>query len=217
METLEVWADLWCPFANVGLRAAKQACAELGHPEVVLVVRAWPLELVNGEPMDPGRAAANAAALRAQVSPELFGGVDPERFPSTTLPALALVHAAGRVDPSLGELVGFALRDALFEEGLDLADPAVLAELGARFGLPPVDEQDVAGVLADYEEGRARGVIGSPHFFCDHADHFCPSLEITSTESGRSIRRQQAELRGFLERCLGRTGPGSRGEPGGLV
>jgi predicted DsbA family dithiol-disulfide isomerase len=200
---LEVFADLWCPFAHLGLRAAKATYLELGRDDVVLWVRAWPLELVNGAPMDPDRAAANAAALRDQVVPDRFANVAAESFPGTTLPGLALAHAAYRVAPEVGEQMSFALRDALFEEGRDVSDPAVLAELAERFGVPEPDEKDREGVLEDYAEGQARGVIGSPHFFCGTSDHFCPSLEITQTEGGRRIQLQAAELTDFLTRCLG--------------
>lgn len=199
---IEVFADLWCPFAHIGLAAAKAACVEAGRADVVFWVRAWPLELVNAEPMDPLRAAANGAALRAQVAPERFAKVDPTTFPSTTLPALALAHAAYRVSPSVGEQVSFALRVALFEEGRDLSDPHVLDDLARRFGVPAASDEDRAGVLKEYAEGQARGVVGSPHFFCGNHGHFCPSLEITQEEDGRLIRLEAARLREFLVTCL---------------
>jgi predicted DsbA family dithiol-disulfide isomerase len=206
---LEVFADLWCPFAHLGLRAAKATCHEVGRDDVVLWVRAWPLELVNGEPMDPKRAATNAAALRDQVAPDRFAHVATESFPASTLPGLALAHAAYQVSPEVGEQMSFALRDALFEEGRDVSDPAVLTELAERLGVPAPSDEDRAGVLEDYAEGQARGVVGSPHFFCGSSDHFCPSLEITQTEDGRRIRLQAAELAEFLTTCLG---PNERAE-----
>ncbi len=199
---LEVFADLWCPFAHVGLRAARATCDEMGRDDVVLWVRAWPLELVNHEPMDPARAAANGAALRTQVASDRFANVATDPFPSTTLPALALAHAAYRMSPQKGQQMSFALRDALFEEGLDLSDAKVLDELAMRLEIGPAGEEDRSGVLADFAEGQARGVIGSPHFFCGAEGHFCPSLEITSTEGGRRIELQAAELRAFLVACL---------------
>ena len=65
-------------------------------------VRAWPLELVNGAPMDGHHAAERGRALREQVAPDQFAEVDPENFPSSTLPALALVSRAYEADPQLG-------------------------------------------------------------------------------------------------------------------
>ena len=68
MTTIEVFADIACPFTHVGLRRFVQRREELGRPDVTLLVRAWPLEVVNGQPLDPaatadkGRAVVDAAA-----------------------------------------------------------------------------------------------------------------------------------------------------------
>ena len=53
-------------------------------------MRAWPLELVNGAPMDVDKTARNVPCLREQLGLALFNGFDPDNFPTTTLPALAL-------------------------------------------------------------------------------------------------------------------------------
>ena len=119
------------------------------------------------------------------------------------LPALALVEAAYRHNPRLGEEVSLGLRDALFEEGCDLADPAELAGFAEHVGVPEVTEADHRAVLASLEEGRARGVKGSPHFFCGGADSFCPTLDIGRDEAGElRIGLQTTALRTFLEDCL---------------
>lgn len=57
-------------------------------------VCSWPLELVNGTPLDPGEVAGHVRDLRAQVAPDLFARFDPATLPRTTLPALALAAAA---------------------------------------------------------------------------------------------------------------------------
>src|SRR3546814_2266133 len=67
-------------------------------------------------------AAEHVADLRAQCAPDAFAGFDPERFPSTTLPALALAAAAYRYTGPVGERVSLALRDALWEQGRDISD-----------------------------------------------------------------------------------------------
>ena len=200
---LEVYADLWCPFTHVGLRAAVAQRSASGREELLIRVRPWPLELVNGAPMDPAKAAANAAALRVQVAPELFADVDPSHFPRSTLEALALVEAAYRQEPRLGEGASLALRDALFEEGRDLSDPAVLAELAAQLGLVGVEEVDRRAVLESLAEGRARGVEGSPHFFCGDEDIFCPLLEISRSSGELELSTRADRLRDFLEGCFG--------------
>ena len=201
---IEVFADLWCPFAYVGLTAARSTIDALGHHEVALWVRSWPLELINGTPMDPDKAAGNAADLRDSVAPTLFCSVDTEHFPTTTLPGLALIHSAYERNPELGERASFLIRHALFDEGRDISDPQVLGELSGELGLGVVTAHDRAGVASEYAEGQRRGVIGSPHFFCGSNDHFCPSLEISHLEGVRQIQLQAAELTAFLDSCLKR-------------
>ena len=172
---IEVFADVWCPFTHVGLRALAAERDRRGRHDVELVVRAWPLELVNGAPMDGHHAAERSAALRAQVAPHLFRRVDAMHFPRTTLPALALVNRAYHVDHRIGERASFALRDALFEHGIDISDDGFLQAVADDLSVGLPDEADHQRVLADYEEGKRRGVIGSPHFFAGGESAFCPA------------------------------------------
>ena len=53
MPVIEVFADVACPFTHIGLRRLVEQRAALGRDDVTLLVRAWPLELVNGKPLDP--------------------------------------------------------------------------------------------------------------------------------------------------------------------
>ena len=46
-------------------------------------VRAWPLELVNGTPLDSAMIGEEVDELRAQVAPDLFTGFDLSGFPGT--------------------------------------------------------------------------------------------------------------------------------------
>jgi predicted DsbA family dithiol-disulfide isomerase len=165
--------------------------------------RAWPLELVNGAPLDPATTASHVDDLRAQVATELFSHFDPARFPTTTLPALALAAAAYRRDDARGEAVSLALRDALFEEGRDISLPDVLAAVASAHGLDGSDTVDHAAVLADWSEGRNRGVKGSPHFFCGDLESFCPSLEIATDEHGHLVLGRNVDrLDAFLAGCF---------------
>lgn len=209
VPVIEVFADVWCPFAHVGLRAVEERRALAGRTDLAIRVRAWPLELVNGSPLDPTVTSEHAAELRDQVAPTLFAHLDVDHFPSSTLDALALADRAYRTDPQVGERVSFALRDALFEEGRDVSDPVVLDHLAHGLGVPAPDESDRVAVLADWDEGRRRGVRGSPHFFCGGTDVFCPSLEITKDPvGGLSVVRDASRLTEFLEQCLAPSGPG---------
>ncbi len=201
---IEVFADIWCPFAHVGLHRVATRRAEEGDRLFALVVRAWPLELVNGAPLDPDTTAHHVEELRAQVAPDLFRGFDPAHFPTTTLPALACAHAANRHGLATGEAVSLALRDALFEAGLDISAPRVLADIAGRWGVGLPDRHDADGVLADWREGIERGVKGSPHFFCGDRDAFCPSLDLSRDGQGRlTVKPDVGALDDFLRGCAG--------------
>jgi len=200
---IEVFADIWCPFAHVGLRRVVDRRAVLPHPEMVLGIRAWPLELVNGRPLDPDTTAHHVHDLRTQVAPDLFRHFDADHFPTTTLPALACAHAAYRYGTTTGEAVNLALRDALFEEGLDISRPEVLADIAGAWGVAPYGEDATQGVLDDWHEGTERGVKGSPHFFCGDRDAFCPSLDISRDGTGLDINPDLGALDAFLAGCFG--------------
>ncbi|MBA3654442.1 MAG: DsbA family protein [Actinobacteria bacterium] len=179
VDELEVYADIACPFTHVGLRrfvAIREAKQEAGPR---LRVRAWPLELVNGQPLAGSALAPKIEALRASVAPELFGGFDADRFVSSSLPALAAEAAAYRTGVEIGERFSLAVRTALFEEHMDVTDQAVLDQLRAAVGAARPNEADEEQVRADYASGRRRGVNGSPHFFTPNGhSYFCPSLDI---------------------------------------
>jgi len=205
---IEVFADIWCPFAHVGLRAVEAQRAAAGRDDVAIWVRAWPLELVNGSPLDPRVTEEHADDLRAQVAPDLFRHLEVDRFPTSTLDALALAHRAYRSDLEVGERVSFALRDALFEEGRDVSDPVTLEYLANDLGVAMPDDSDRAAVVDDWHEGQERGVLGSPHFFCGGTDVFCPSLAISRNPDERlAIIRDTSRLTAFVAQCLATTGP----------
>jgi hypothetical protein len=201
---IEVFADIWCPFTHVGLKAVAEQRQVRGREDVRIWVRSWPLEWVNGRAMDPNVALHHAKELREQVSPELFRRLDASRFPRTTLPVLALVAKAYKVGPGVGESLSFELRDMVFECGRDVADPDTLTEMATSFGLNPPDPDDYATVVAEWKEGRRRGVLGSPHFFCGTSSVFCPSLDIANQPmgGGKAIRRNLGRLGAFLDECL---------------
>jgi predicted DsbA family dithiol-disulfide isomerase len=204
MRVIELYADVWCPFAHVGLRCVSERRALLKRQDVLLDIRAWPLELVNGKPLDPEDTALHVRELQSQVARDLFGRFDPEHFPQTSLPALACVHAAYRKGMETGEAMSFALRDALFEEGLDISSADVLSEIAQSLDLDSIDAADEQAVLADWDEGVRRGVKGSPHFYCGDSDAFCPSLNISSDEGGHlKMTTDMAVLDKFLVDCFG--------------
>jgi predicted DsbA family dithiol-disulfide isomerase len=182
---IEVFADITCPFTHVGLRRLVAERDARGSRHRILV-SSWPLELVNDEPLRAAALAPKIASLRRTVAPDLFCGFDPSWFPHSSLPALGLVAAAYRHSAVAGERLSLAVREALFEEGADIADPAVLAAIAARCGHPILSADDQQ-VIDDWHRGEALGVIGSPHFYVASGSFFCPALEITHPDEGLSI------------------------------
>ncbi|MGI9163995.1 MAG: DsbA family oxidoreductase [Mycobacterium sp.] len=206
MRTVEVFADVLCPFTHAGLHTLIDRRASRGLTEPRLRIRAWPLELINGQPLDGHHVAAEIKALQGSVRPDLFAGFSVETFPRTTMTAFALTAAADRTgDPAVVEEVGMALRNAMFEDGLDIGLPDVVAEIATRFGLEPLDAQaTAAAVRADWDEGKARGVVGSPHFFTDDGgDWFCPSLAISRDEAGDFVVAWKQGTEAFVESVFG--------------
>jgi predicted DsbA family dithiol-disulfide isomerase len=203
MTRVEVFADIVCPFTHVGLRRFVEARA--ARPSGVrLRVRAWPLEWVNGRPLSPETAAREIDALRELVAPDLFAGFDPSSFPTTSVPAFGLVAAAYLIGDPTGEAVSLAVRDALFERGLDVTDPEVLHEIGEPYGVVPMYEMAAkAATRVDWERGKAKGVQGSPHFFVGEADWFCPSLVIRHEGDAFDIKIAPETMQEFYTATLG--------------
>ena len=129
IRTIEVFADVLCPFTHVGLRRLVDQRAGRARPDVRLWVRSWPLEFVNGAAPEADFIAEEVVEIKEQVAPDLFAGFDPQAWPSTSIPALALAVAAYRRSLDTGEAVSLALRDRLFEKGQDISDGSVLAEV----------------------------------------------------------------------------------------
>jgi predicted DsbA family dithiol-disulfide isomerase len=201
---IEVYADACCPFAHVGLRRIRDAITERGREDVVIRVKAWPLEWINGEPLDPPFIAEEVDEIREQVAPDLFGGFRASNFAGSSIPAMALTARARAVTPAAGQAVALAVRAAQFERGLDIADPSVLAEIAAEHGVDPSDDRsaDEALVRAEWEEGKDRGVVGSPHFFVGDENLFCPVLDIRRIDGHLRIRADDAAIADFLARAL---------------
>lgn len=202
MTVIEVFAEVGCPFTHIGLRRFTQRRSELGREDVGFRVRAWPLEIVNGAPLDPAFIAEEVAEIRPQVAPDLFCGFDPQAFPATSLPALAVESAAYRHSPVVGEQVSLELRDRLFEHGENIADPAVLASVAEAHEVA-YDPSDLSAPVADHRDGVDRGVIGSPHFFTPSGSFFCPALDVRRDAGGHLVVRPDPEgFEQFLASCF---------------
>lgn len=202
MSTIEVFAEVGCPFAHISLRRFAARRAELGRDDVRFQVRSWPLEVVNGEPLDAAFIAEEVEEIRPQVAPDLFTGFAVEAFPATSLPALALEAAAYDLGAVTGERVSLELRDRLFERGEDIADLARLRHVADEHGVA-FDPADRTAPLHDHHEGVERGVIGSPHFFTPSGSFFCPSLDVGRDDEGHLVVNTDVEgFEHFLEACF---------------
>lgn len=204
LTVIEVFADIWCPFTHVGLRALNEQLAARGRGDVRIWVRSWPLEWVNGKPLSASAAVRQTVELRAQVAPDLFDEFDGSHFPRSTIPVLALVAKGYKVGFRVGESLSLEVRTVLFEEGQDIGDPEILNRIGRYFDLAPPGPDDFATVVAEWKEGVDRGVRGSPHFFCGEADIFCPSLDIAGQPAagGDDTRVNLERIASFLDLCI---------------
>jgi predicted DsbA family dithiol-disulfide isomerase len=202
MIVIQAFADVGCPFTHVGLKRFVERRQAAGRDDVRLHVRSWPLEIVNGRPLDPGFIAEEVDEIRDQLGDDVFTGFDIDAFPATSIPAMALAAAAYRRDIETGEAVSLELRDLCFEHGRDIADDAVLAEVAARHGIVTTDD-DVAAVHADLDAGRELSVIGSPHFFTPGGGYFCPALDVSRADDGHlRILADPSGFDAFVDACF---------------
>lgn len=174
--SIEVFAEITCPFAYVGIRHVVEYLTDLDEP-VDVVLRAWPLEWVNGTTLAFDGVETKAAALCEQLDVDLFTDLRSDTWPSSTVAAHCLTSAAYEVDAATGLAVGAALRTLTFEDGADIGDLDVLASVASTHDVE-FDPQDDTAVRAEYADGQRRGVQGSPHYFVGSDDFFCPALDI---------------------------------------
>lgn len=201
MTVIEVFADVACPFTHVGLLRFVERRDQLGRDDVRLRVRSWPLEIVNGHPLDPHFVAEEIDDIRAQIASPSFVRFSEASFPATSLPAMALAAAGYERDIATGERLSLALRDLLFEQGVDIADTSVLSRLADEHGVR-TDVTDVRRVVADHAEGVQRGVIGSPHFFTPAGSFFCPALDVHRDDTGHLRVAPGDGFDRFIATCL---------------
>jgi predicted DsbA family dithiol-disulfide isomerase len=198
--TVEVFADITCPFTHVGLKQVVRHVDEMVSP-VDVVVRAWPLEWVNGTPLDVAAVVVKARALGDQLGVDDFSGLRADRWPSSTIAALNLAASAYERDAATGLAVSLELRAALFEHGVDVGDPDALALIAAAHHLPAPAAEPSAAVERDYRDGQQRGVKGSPHFFVGNDGFFCPALDLGHDDDGHlTARFDSAMLADFFAR-----------------
>ena len=199
-STIEVFADITCPFTHVGLKQVVRHVADMDDP-IDIVVRAWPLEWVNGVPLDVDAVMIKAKALDEQLGVHDFAGLRADRWPATTIPALNLVASAYECDAATGLAMSLELRAALFEHGVDIGDSEELGRIAAAHDLAVPATEPSNAVQRDYDDGKARRVQGSPHFFVGTDSFFCPALDLGKDSEGHlTARFDSAMLADFFAR-----------------
>jgi hypothetical protein len=148
----------------------RRARAGVDQPPVAW--RCWPLELVN-ERGTPWESLSQEIPVLAQLEPDHFSAPRRQTWPSTLLPAMEALKVAGELGgPSAADRFDEAARRAFFLDRRDLSLRPTLADLAAATGLDRADFLNAfdggghrRSVVADWQEGRRRGVEGSPHAF----------------------------------------------------
>jgi predicted DsbA family dithiol-disulfide isomerase len=179
---LTVFSDLHCPWAYVFSIRLRRHRAEVGRPPVAW--RCWPLELVN-ERGTSWETLSQEVPVLTQLEPDHFAPPRRDTWPSTFLPAMEALKVAGELGgPDAADRFDEVARRAFFLERRDLSIRPTLAEIATEAGLDRasfLDAFDGGGhrraVVADWDEGRRRGVQGSPHVFLpDGTGSFNPGI-----------------------------------------
>src|SRR4029453_10181961 len=138
-----------------------------------------------------------------------------ETWPSTFLPAMEALKVAGELGgPEAADRFDETARRAFFLDRRDLSIRPTLADVAAEAGLDRSRFLDAfdggghrRGVVADWEEGRRRGVDGSPHAFLpDGTGVFNPGIGKMAGSRGIPVPGQVEE--GAVARLLERAARG---------
>jgi predicted DsbA family dithiol-disulfide isomerase len=218
---LTVFSDLHCPWAYVFSIRLRRARAGVDQPPVAW--RCWPLELVN-ERGTPWESLTQEVPVLAQLEPDHFSRPRRETWPSTLLPAMEALKVAGALGgPPAADRFDEAARRAFFLDRRDLSLRPTLADLAAESGLDRARFQDAfdggghrRDVVADWEEGRRRGVEGSPHAFLpDGSAVFNPGIGKLDWVRGIPVPREVDEgaIADLLARAAAAAGPAPEGPP----
>jgi predicted DsbA family dithiol-disulfide isomerase len=151
MKTIEVWSDLLCPFAYVGLLRLRRSRERLGL-DVTIEHHTFPLELFNGP--HPRRGTDTEAVGLGQIEPEaefrVWTAAD-DLYPHTVLLAAEAVHAASAQSLTAGEELDLALRQAFWTRSRSISHRQVILDVAAT-----APQVDVGELTAALDDGRHR-------------------------------------------------------------
>ncbi|HZF26069.1 MAG TPA: DsbA family oxidoreductase [Steroidobacteraceae bacterium] len=182
---VEIYSDVICPWCFIGKRRFDQAREQRPRLELDVQWRAFELNpAIASSGMDRQEylLAKFGDRERLQRMHDQLRDIGTSvgihfrfdlirRMPNTRAAHVLLARAAGR---GLQGTISEALFSAYFEEGRDVGDGEVLAQLGARHGLDAaqplsaMEERRIqARVLADEGQAREWGISGVPTFIFD--------------------------------------------------
>ncbi|MDN5858397.1 MAG: DsbA family protein [Pseudonocardia sp.] len=150
-RTIQVWSDLLCPFAYVGLIRLRRARTRLGL-EVEVEHRSFPLELFNGP--HPRRGTDTEAVGLGPIEPDARFRVwtaPDDVYPHTVLLAAEAVYAAAEQGRAAAEEFDLALRAAFWSHSRSIAHRQVILDVAGEAGL------DATALAAALDTGRHRG------------------------------------------------------------
>ena len=187
---IEIWSDVVCPWCYIGKRRIEKAIESFEHADEVEVH--WRSFLLDpGAPTEPTEGTAVMLARKYGQSPagaqqmqdrvEAVAAEDgliyrlSQTLHLNTVDAHRLIHLGHEQGGHhLQGVVKEALLRAYFTDARNVADRAVLREVGVAAGLDAerVDEvlagtEFTAAVHADMEQAQAYGATGVPFFVVD--------------------------------------------------
>jgi predicted DsbA family dithiol-disulfide isomerase len=179
---IDVISDAICPWCYIGKRHLERALAILAEDGLVFSVGWLPFQL-NPDMPEEGVArqeyriakfgsAERSRELDARITEAgavvgLGMRLDLQQRTPNTVAAHRTIRFAGK--HGVQDAVAEALFAAYFIEGVDIGDPAALAEIAGAAGLPGVatmlaSEEGRAEVLAEDAMARNAGINGVPSF-----------------------------------------------------
>jgi predicted DsbA family dithiol-disulfide isomerase len=183
--TIDVVSDVICPWCFLGKRRLDKALEQISDVKVEVVYRPFFLDpSIPKEGLDRHKymsAKFGEERLKNIHDPLIALGKEdnvPYHFERITrTPNTLDAHRLIRWALPLGKQA--AMKDALmvayWRDGLDIGDPAVLADIAATQGFDKADilrdlatDKDSAVVLAETEQAQAMGVSGVPTFIINH-------------------------------------------------
>lgn len=214
LSRIDIVSDAICPWCWIGKRHLEGALAALADEGERFEVHWRPFQLNPDMPPEGVERAAYRAAkfgslersreLDAQVAAAgaaagLEFRFDRQRRTPNTVDAHRLLRRAGEAGgPALQEAVVEALFRAYFEDGRDIGDCAVLAEVADAAGLDGAaallaTEEGAAEVRAEDAGFRGLGISGVPSFAL--AGHVLFSGAVPAERMADAFRRALAVLR----------------------